>query len=100
MTVTVASFQVAYPEFAKANSATLEARLAEVELVTSDAWGEKRDLAVSLQLADALACSPSGRDAQLSDPNSPTTYRRRYWALCKALGFANPIRLGTTELLE
>lgn len=94
MTVSVASFQLAYPEFAKANATMLAARLAEVELVTSDSWGTKRDVAVMLQLADALATGPSGRDAQLTDPGQPTTYRRRYWNLCKALGFAHELRLG------
>ncbi len=98
MAATVAAFLVSYPEFAKAPTPMLEARLAEIELVTADTWGTRRDLAVYLQLADALANSPSGRDAQLSSPNEPSTYRRRYVALSKALACASSIRLGTVDL--
>lgn len=98
MTVTVASFQESFPEFAKANSAMLTARLAQIELVTGDGWAEGvRDLVVMLQLADALAVSPSGRDAQLSEPGKTTTYRLQLWGLVKAAGFAASERLGTVD---
>lgn len=95
MATTTTAFLVRYPEFAKANAAMLTAALADAELMTSDAFGDKRDLAVYLQLADALATGPSGRDAQLSTPNEPSTYRRQYDRLARALACGNSTRLGT-----
>ncbi len=97
MAVTSASFVESFPEFRFAAAAQLTARLAQIELTTGDCWaGEARDLIVMLQLADALAISPSGRDAQLSEPGQATTYRKQLWGLVKAKGFANAdLRLGT-----
>jgi hypothetical protein len=97
VTVSVASFKAAYPAFAKTDATMLAARLAEVELVTSDSWGTVRDLAVSLQLADALTTDPMGRDAQATDQGE-TAYRRRYNALARALACGNSLRLGTVDL--
>jgi hypothetical protein len=86
VTVTVASFKVAYPEFGKAGDAMLEAALVDIELEVSDDFGDSRDAAVMLRLADRLALSPSGRDARL-DPKKATssTYGERFQAMASAL---------------
>lgn len=100
MAVTTTSFKEAFPEFAKAGTPMLEARLAHAEqLVSTDAYGDRRDQVVMLTLADLLATSPSGRDAQLeaSQQPGPTTYRRQLWRLQQAMGCAASARLGTTE---
>ncbi len=94
MAVSVASFKAAYPAFRLTDETMLAARLAEVEACTSDLWAEKRDLAVCLQLADALTNDPMGRDAQVTD-NQETAYRRRFVQLSRALACGNSIRLGT-----
>ena len=103
MAVTVESFQVAFPEFAKSNPAMLAARLAHAEaIVSADGWGLKRDLVVQLTLADLLATSPMGRDAQLDANGQPmaTTYRKQLWELMKGLRYANSTLFGTIDLTE
>jgi hypothetical protein len=65
----------------------LESQLAQAELEVSDSFGEQRDMAVMLRLADTLACSPWGRDARLvpgtsSDAMSP--YGKRFQRLAEA----------------
>jgi hypothetical protein len=85
MTATTADFIVAFPEFSKAPTAMLTAQLAFAEATVSDSWAEaRRDFIVYLTLADTLACSPWGRDAQLIAADAKTsTYRLRLWGLMK-----------------
>lgn len=75
MAVSTASFLLAYPEFVGAGTSLLTAQLAQAELLVSDAFGTQRDLVVMLVLADALARSPSGRDAKLDGPGDVTVYQ-------------------------
>lgn len=100
MTVSVASFKVAFPEFQKAGDPMLEAQLALVELEVSDSFEDSRDLAVMLRLADNLALSPFGRDARMIpkgvDNAFSSTYGVRYRALAEANG-VTASRLGSTD---
>lgn len=98
MTVSVANFKVAFPEFLKAAEAMVSAQLAFVEATTHDDWGSEaaRDYVVMLSLADALATGPFGRDAQLIAADAKTsTYRLKLWGLMKAHACLHPDRLGT-----
>ena len=77
MTVTLASFKIAKPEFVKAGDAQITAALAFAENETSDtAFDDSRDFAVILKTADILAASPAGRDARLmlKETGAATTY--------------------------
>ena len=73
MTVSVASFKAAFPEFKKASDEMVAAQLAFAEFEVSDSFGDSRDLAVMLHLADLLATSPAGRDARLAADETSTT---------------------------
>lgn len=70
MAVSVASFLASFPEFQAAGTNMLTATLASVELQVSDSWGDQRDRAVMLRLADRLANSPWGRDARMTADGS------------------------------
>lgn len=95
MTVSVASFVEAFPEFERAGTAMLTAQLTLVELEVSDSFGDQRDLAVMLRLADTLACSPWGRDARMVPEDQRTsTYGTRYWSMCRA-NAVSPSRFGS-----
>jgi hypothetical protein len=98
MAVSIASFKICFGEFAKAGDAMLTAQLALVENEVSDAFGDSRDLAVMLKLADALALSPWGRDARLvpTGVNNAycSTYGRRFLSMAEANG-VTASRLGT-----
>lgn len=95
MAVTVASFKVAYPEFAKAGDPMLEAQLALVELDVSAAFGDQRDAAVMLRLADTLALSPWGRDARVVAPLATrSVYGDRFTRMAEALAVSSS-RLGS-----
>lgn len=97
MTVSVASFKVAFPEFAKSGDAMLEAQLALVLVDVSDSFGDSYDTAVMLRLADTLALSPWGRNARLITPKATTsTYGDRFCRLAEANG-VSASRLGSTE---
>ena len=85
MSVTVASFKVAFPEFVKAGDPMLEAQLAQAELEVSDLFEDQRDHAVMLRLADNLALSPWGRDARLvGEKATSSPYGQRFWRLAEA----------------
>jgi len=85
LAVTVASFKAAYPEFAKAGDPMIAAHLAHVELEVSDSFGDQRDQAVMLRLADTLALSSFGRNARLVAPtDGATTYGQRFRAMAEA----------------
>jgi uncharacterized protein DUF4054 len=79
VTVSAASFLVAYPEFAPmhAEDATLiPAVLARAERRIGNVWREDlRDDAVELQCAHMLSLMPSGRNAKLSEPGKETAYQ-------------------------
>ena len=98
MTVSVASFKVAFPEFTKAGDPMIEAQLALVELEVSDSFGDSRDLAVMLKLADSLALSPWGRDARMVpkgvDNAFSSTYGVRFRQMAEASG-VTASRLGS-----
>ena len=99
MAVTVASFKVAYPEFVKAEDATIEAHLAQTELDVSDSFGDVRDQAVMLHLADALALSPFGRNARMVSPSASTsTYGERFRRMAEA-NAVSASRLGSPPLV-
>ena len=99
MAVTVASFKVAYPEFGKAGDPMIEAQLAQVELEVSDSFGDSRDAAVMLRLADTLALSPWGRDARSASPrNSATTYGERFQRMAEA-NAVSASRLGSAPTI-
>jgi hypothetical protein len=100
MTVSTASFLVAFPEFAKANTAMVTAQLAMVELEVSDSFGESRDLAVMLKLADALALSPWGRDARMVPKGVDNAFSSTYGVRLQRMQEANAVsasRLGSPE---
>ncbi|HEY6056217.1 MAG TPA: hypothetical protein VIU86_19965 [Gaiellaceae bacterium] len=98
MAVTIAAFKVAFPEFTRAGDPMLEAQLALVELEVSDSFGDSRDLAVMLRLADTLALSPWGRDARMIpkgvDNAFSSTYGLRFQRMAEANG-VSASRLGS-----
>lgn len=83
MTVSVQSFKIAFPEFIKAGDAMLAVQLTYAEFEVSDSFGDYRDLAVMLRLADTLALSPAGRDAR-TNTASNTTYGLRFQRLAES----------------
>ena len=94
--VTVQSFIVACPEFSQAGDAMIAAVLAQTELEVSDAFGDSRNAAVMLRLADRLALSPWGRDAKMVAPTSRTsTYGERFDRMAEANG-VSASRLGSS----
>lgn len=98
MAVNVASFLVAYPEFLKAGEPMIGAQLALVELEVSDSFGDQRDQAVMLRLADTLALSPFGRNARLVAPTAATsTYGKRFTAMAES-NAVSASRLGSPPL--
>lgn len=100
MTVSVASFKVAFPEFLKAGDPMLAAQLALVELEVSDSFGDSRDLAVMLKLADALAQSPWGRDARMVPKGVENAFSSTYGLRFRAMAEANAVsssRLGSVD---
>jgi hypothetical protein len=95
VSVSLASFLVCHPEFVKAGDAMIAAVLAHIEVQVSDSFGDQRDMAVMLALADALALSPWGRVARLVSPTATST---TYGARFAAMALANAVsasRLGT-----
>jgi hypothetical protein len=100
MTVSVASFKIAFPEFVKAGDAMLGAQLAFTETEVSDSFGDSRDLAVMLKLADALALSPWGRDARLVPKGVDNAFSSTYGVRFRAMAEANGVtasRLGSSD---
>lgn len=100
MAVSVASFLVCFPEFLKAGDPMLEAQLALVELEVSDSFGDSRDLAVMLKLADALAQSPWGRDARMVPKGVDNAFSSTYGVRLRAMAEANGVsadRMGSTD---
>lgn len=100
MAVSVASFKVAFPEFLKAGDPMVAAQLAFVELEVSDSFGDSRDLAVMLKLADALALSPWGRDARLVPKGVDNAFTSTYGVRLRAMAEANGItadRMGSSD---
>jgi hypothetical protein len=86
MAVTRASFLIQFGEYSNAGNDLIDATLAEVEKQVSDSFGDQRDRAVMLRLADRLANSPWGRDARrLADGTVPTsTYSLEFDELARA----------------
>lgn len=100
MTVSVASFLVAFPEFLKAGTPMLTAQLALIELEVSDSFGDSRDLAVMLKLADTLALSPWGRDARMVPKGVENAFSSTYGMRFRAMAEANGItadRMGSSS---
>lgn len=100
MAVTVAAFKVAFPEFLKAGDAMVEAQLAFTELEVSDSFGDSRDLAVMLKLADSLALSPWGRDARMVPKGVENAFSSTYGLRFTRMAEANGItadRMGSAN---
>lgn len=98
MTVSIASFKVAYPEFVNAGDDLLTAQLAQVELVVSDSFGDQRDQVVMLTLADRLATSPSGRDARMmTEEGGATSVYSTELERLKRANAVRAIRLGVVD---
>lgn len=98
MAVSYASFVVAYPEFLKIGEPMVTAQLALTELEVSDSFGEQRDQAVMLRLADNLALSPFGRAARMVAPNAATsTYGKRFQAMAES-NAVSASRLGSAAI--
>lgn len=76
MAVTRASFLIAFPEFAQAGNALIDAQLAFAEASVSDAI-TPRDQVVMLLTANNLALTPYGRDARMVGSDGVTTYNAR-----------------------
>lgn len=84
-----------FGEFAAAGTDMLDAHLASAELEVSDAFGDSRDLAVYLKMADGLALSPWGRDARMvTEDQRTSTYGTRYWSMCR-VNAVSASRLGS-----
>lgn len=97
MSVNVASFLVAYPEFSNAGTAMLTAQLAQCELIVSDSFEGQRDQVVMLTLADRLASGPWGRDARLvTEEGRSTTYSIELERLKRA-NAVRALRLGVSD---
>lgn len=88
MTVTAASFLVAYPEFVplhEDDETLVPAVLERAERRVGDLWREDlRDDIVELQTAHMLALTPMGRNAKLSEPGKPTAYQEELHCLKKS----------------
>ena len=98
MAVSYASFTVAHPEFLKAGEPMVTAQLALCELEVSDSFGDQRDQAVMLRLADTLALSPFGRNARMVTPSAATsTYGARFLAMA-ASNAVSASRLGSSDI--
>jgi hypothetical protein len=73
--VTRAAFLVRHPEFADAEAALVEAKLAEAERRTpSRVWGDLEDDGIASLAAHLLAISPNGQMARLVNKDGTTTY--------------------------
>ena len=98
MSVTYASFVAVHPEFLKAGEPMVTAQLALCELEVSDSFGEQRDQAVMLRLADTLALSPFGRNARMVAPSAATsTYGARFAAMAES-NAVSASRLGSSDI--
>lgn len=97
MTVSVASFKLAYPEFSNAGDELLTAQLALAEVVVSDSFGDQRDLVVMLTLADRLATSPSGRDARMVTEDRPASTYSVELERLKAANAVRALRMGVDD---
>lgn len=98
MAVSTASFLVVYPEFGKAPEGMIAAQLALVEREVSDSFGDQREQAVMLRLADTLALSAWGRNARMVTPNGPSsTYGERFQAMAES-NAVSASRLGSPPL--
>lgn len=96
--VTLETFLIAHPEFVSAGDAMLTAQLALAEVMTSaDSFGDQRDRAVMLLLADTLACSPWGRDARMiAEDQRTSTYATQLWSMRRA-NAVSALRVGVVE---
>lgn len=83
--ITLAAFDVSYPEFVNVPSATKQAKLAEAELLIGDAFGEQEDLAHGLAAADLLLSAPMGHAARAKGTQE-TAYAARLAKLRRAAG--------------
>lgn len=84
---TYATFIVAHKEFAQADSATVEAALAETELeVDETTAGDQATALHGWRTAQRLALSPWGAQAKLSAEDGTTIYDRRLEALARRIG--------------
>ncbi len=96
--VTIETFLISFPEFSSAGTSMLTAQLALAEVMTSsDSFGDQRDRAVQLLLADTLACSPWGRDARMvSEDQRTSTYATQLWSMRRA-NAVSAMRVGVAD---
>jgi len=82
--MTAATFKGIYPAFQQIPDATIDAQIASYEALTSDSWSsDQRDTVLALQVADALARSPEGRNARMVAKDGSTPYRTELRRLAK-----------------
>jgi len=85
MTIGVARFRKAYPEFKEASAVLVQQKIDAAELRTSRTnWGTLADEAVMLLAAHLLASSPTGEKLRLAKDDSTTIYFVDLQALRKA----------------
>lgn len=69
--MTRADFIVLFPEFTPTDATTVAAHLVAADAFVADTWADDEvDLVTALTAADAIAKSPIGRQAGLSDPKT------------------------------
>jgi hypothetical protein len=77
VTVTAASFKVAFPEFVTAPDAIVTARIGMAQRRTpAGIWGDLEDDGVSYLTAHLLALAPSARDMRKGEKPGETMYGR------------------------
>jgi len=76
MALVSADFKARYTEFAKLTDTQVDLALADADAITAaDMDTTYREDVVFLQCAHALATSPLGRNARLSEPGKTTVYQ-------------------------
>lgn len=71
MAASVAEFKLLFEEFATTDPEKIAKVLEQVEGRTSSTFGEQRDEAIYLQVADTLSAGTGGRNARTAKDGSP-----------------------------
>ncbi len=90
MAVTATQIKTEFPEFANAETALIEAKIADaMALLSESAWGDDYDQAVKYKACHLLALSPTGEFARLDASEEPdgasTLYERHYMTLLRSI---------------
>jgi len=75
--MTPTEFIAFYPEFSTASATLIAVKIAEAEFRVSDAWGDRRDTILALEVAANLADSPQGRMARVEPGPKRNIYSER-----------------------